>query len=85
MSAPLRVDEKLMVAMASLSSVAPSQWSEFLTALNDYAIGMCVQTAQAAPDKLPQSQGAAQAIMRLHDHATNCRAMFEKLREDKRV
>lgn len=81
----LRPDETLLVALARLSEHAPHQWAEFVTALDGYAQKEAYNVVQANPEKVHVCQGRAQAFFDMLTMTRDCRAIYGKIRDAKRV
>lgn len=74
-------DEPLILAMASLSNVAPEEWRRFVHEMQMHALGTAVQCVSSSPERLPVMQGYAQHAQKLYEMAHSCRETADKIRK----
>lgn len=75
-------DRELIIAAARLSSRAPTEWADFISALTLYTDGKRDECVSADPVSLPAAQGRAQACAALRKLLAECRTSLEKIEKN---
>lgn len=75
-------DKLLVMAAARLSSRAPPEWAEFLSALAVYVEGKRDELMMSNRDTLPVAQGRAQGCDALRKILVECRTTAEKIEKN---